>query len=212
MPARQKQVRSVALIRDLVWRFYKALKAWKQRPSPQAVRGFHQRFDRIFAFNTGYALLARLRRRKHELLRVLERPEIPLHTNASENDLRTFVIKRKISGGTMSRDGRVARDVMPGLMKTCQSLGCPFTTISVTGLVSATSANRFRPCRRSFSLGLKHPGSLRLGCATTIARYSGTATTSAPRTPLVRMRTQQFDHISSCFHGGWLTIVNRSWP
>ncbi len=35
-------------------------------------------------------------------LRVLERPEIPLHTNASENDLHACVIKRKISGGAMS--------------------------------------------------------------------------------------------------------------
>ncbi len=30
-------------------------------------------------------------------LRVLERPAIPLHTNASENDLRAWVIKRKMS-------------------------------------------------------------------------------------------------------------------
>ncbi|OCJ18543.1 hypothetical protein A6U88_33140 [Agrobacterium sp. B131/95] len=79
---------------------------------------------------TGYdaldALLVRLHRRKAELLRVLERPEIPLHTNASENDLRTFVTKRKISGGTMSRDGRVARDTMLGLMKTCKKLKLSF--------------------------------------------------------------------------------------
>nr|WP_246734709.1 transposase [Rhizobium sp. RHZ01] len=38
-----------------------------------------------------------LRRHKADLLRVLERPEMPLHTNASERDLRCFVIKRKIS-------------------------------------------------------------------------------------------------------------------
>ena len=69
---------------------------------------------------TGYdgldALLVRLHRRKDELLKVLEYPDIPLHTNASENDLRTFVTKRKISGGTMSSDGRIARDTMLGLM------------------------------------------------------------------------------------------------
>lgn len=65
-------------------------------------------------------LLARLLRRKEELLKVLERPEIPLHTNASENDLRSCVIKRKISGGTMSKEGRIARDTMLGLMKTCK--------------------------------------------------------------------------------------------
>lgn len=67
-----------------------------------------------------------LLRRKHELLKILERPKIPLHTNASENDLRSCVTKRKISGGTMSRDGRVARDTMLGLMKTCKKLGLSF--------------------------------------------------------------------------------------
>jgi hypothetical protein len=57
---------------------------------------------------------------------VPERPEIPLHTNASENDLRACVIKRKVSGGTMSADGRMARDVMLGLLKTCRKLGLSF--------------------------------------------------------------------------------------
>jgi transposase len=57
---------------------------------------------------------------------VLERPEIPLHTNASENDLRACVIKRKISGGTMSVRGRLARDVMLGLLKTCRKLRLSF--------------------------------------------------------------------------------------
>nr|WP_262298192.1 transposase [Microvirga sp. HBU67692] len=68
------------------------------------------------------------RQRTYGLLRVLERPEIPLHTNASENDLRAWVTKRKISGGTMSADGRMARDVMLGLSKTCRKLGLAFFT------------------------------------------------------------------------------------
>ena len=71
-------------------------------------------------------LLARLHRHKAALLRVLERPEIPLHTNGSENDIRACVTKRKISGGTMSEAGRTARDVMLGLMKTCAKLGVSF--------------------------------------------------------------------------------------
>jgi hypothetical protein len=54
--------------------------------------------------------------------------DIPLHTNASENDLRAYVIKRKISGGTMSTKGRQARDVLLGLMKTCRKLGISFFT------------------------------------------------------------------------------------
>ena len=68
----------------------------------------------------------RLHRRKGDLLKVLECPEIPLHTNASENDLRACVTKRRISGGTMSEKGRLARDVMFGLMKTCRKLGISF--------------------------------------------------------------------------------------
>ncbi|MBB3386303.1 IS66 family transposase (plasmid) [Rhizobium sp. WW22] len=130
MPAKRREVRCVELIRYLVWRFYKALKIWKQQPSPQAVHAFRRRFDRIFTLRTGYdaldRLLVRLYRRRRELLKVLEHPAIPLHTNASENDLRTFVTKRKISGGTMSLDGRIARDVILGLLKTCQKLGISF--------------------------------------------------------------------------------------
>jgi Transposase IS66 family len=47
-------------------------------------------------------LLRRLHANKAELLTVLDRPEIPLHTNGSENDIRCQVTKRKISGGTRS--------------------------------------------------------------------------------------------------------------
>ncbi|MER8843064.1 transposase [Mesorhizobium sp. M0913] len=71
-------------------------------------------------------LLARLHRRKHELLRVLDRPEIPLHTTGSENDIRAFVTKRKISGGTVSEAGKNARDALLGLMKTCIKLDVSF--------------------------------------------------------------------------------------
>ena len=60
------------------------------------------------------------------MLRVLDRPEIPLNTNASENDIRTFVTKRKISGGTVSDSGRDARDIMLGLAKTCMRLKLSF--------------------------------------------------------------------------------------
>jgi hypothetical protein len=130
MPASPKQAKAVELVRQAIWCFYRSLKLWKQSPSPGGERAFQWQFDKIFGQRTGYQdldeLLARLARRKDELLRVLERPEIPLHTNASENDLRACVIKRKISGGTMSANGRLARDVMLGLLKTCRKLGLSF--------------------------------------------------------------------------------------
>jgi hypothetical protein len=132
MPVSPKQAKAVELVRQTIWCFYRGLKLWKQSPSPDAEASFRHQFNRIFGQRTGYKdrdeLLARLARRKAELLRVLERLEIPLHTNASENDLRACVIKRKVSGGTMSADGRVARDVMLGLSKTCRKLGLSFFT------------------------------------------------------------------------------------
>src|ERR1700678_4076446 len=51
------------------------------------------------------------------------RPEIPLHTNGSENDIRCHVTRRKVSGGTRSDAGRDCRDAFLGLAKTCAKNG-----------------------------------------------------------------------------------------
>ncbi|MCL1078935.1 transposase, partial [Parashewanella spongiae] len=70
--------------------------------------------------------LKRLHKHKSSLLRVLDRPEIPLHTNGSENDLREHVKRRKISGGTRSDLGRQCRDTFSSLKKTCRKLKISF--------------------------------------------------------------------------------------
>jgi hypothetical protein len=130
VPTTDEQRRTIEVTRSLIWWFYADLKAWQRDPRPRRAAALRARFDRIFTRRTGHVvldrLLARLHRRKAELLRVLERAEIPLHTNASENDIRACVTKRKISGGTMSEAGRTARDVLLGLMKTCRKLGISF--------------------------------------------------------------------------------------
>jgi len=130
VPATPEQRRAVEVTRTLIWWLYADLKAWACDPCPRRAAALRARFDRIFRRQTDYItldrLLARLHRRKSELLRVLQHPEIPLHTNGSENDIRACVTKRKISGGTMSTAGRTARDVMLGLMKTCSKLKVSF--------------------------------------------------------------------------------------
>ena len=130
VPETPEQRRAIEVTRALIWWFYADLKAWARDPCPRRAAALRARFDRIFRRQTGYVtldrLLARLHRRKHELLRILEHPEIPLHTNGSENDIRACVTKRKISGGTMSAAGRTARDVTLGLMKTCRKLRVSF--------------------------------------------------------------------------------------
>jgi len=131
VPANDKQRNAIEVAKRMIWWFYRSLKEYKLAPSPQQAQVLRARFDRIFKRGgTGYVMLDRLLRRlfrhKDALLRVLDRPEIPLNTNASENDIRAFVTKRKISGGTVSDRGRDARDIMLGLAKTCMKLKLSF--------------------------------------------------------------------------------------
>ena len=130
VPANDRQRSAIETTRQMIWWFYRQLKAYKVHPSPERAAELRDRFNRIFKRRTRYATLDRLLKRllanKDELLRVLERPEIPLNTNASENDIRVVVTKRKVSGGTVSENGRIARDVMLGLAKTCAKLKISF--------------------------------------------------------------------------------------
>ncbi len=117
-------------VRSLIWRFYADLKAYRINPTPRRGRQLRARFDRIFDRRTCFVtldrLLARLHANKAELLAVLDHPEIPLHTNGSERDIRCHVTKRKVSGGTRSDVGRDCRDAFLGLAKTCAKLGIAF--------------------------------------------------------------------------------------
>ena len=85
------------------------------------------RLDRIFLRRTGFVtfdrLLARLHANKDELLMVLDRPEITLRTNGSENHIRRYATRRKVNAGTRSDVGRDCRDVFLSLAKTCDKLG-----------------------------------------------------------------------------------------
>jgi hypothetical protein len=114
-------------VRGLIWDFYADLRAYQLKPSKRRASALRARFDRIFLRPTGFAtldrLLARLHANKAELLMVLERPEIPLHTNSSENDIRCQVTRRKVSAGTRSDIGRDCRDAFLSLVKTCDKLG-----------------------------------------------------------------------------------------
>ena len=110
--------------------FYRDLKAYRGAPTKRRKAALRARFDRIFTRKTGFVtldrLLARLHANKTELLIVLDRPEIPLHTNGSENDVRCHVTRRKVSGGTRSDVGRDCRDAFLGLAKTCAKLRIAF--------------------------------------------------------------------------------------
>ncbi len=112
------------------WTLYADLKAYKLQPTTPDKPALAARFDAIFTQKTRYAILNSLLRRIHlsksELLLVLERPEVPLHTNDSERDIRDHVKKLKISGSTRSELGRQCRDTFSSLKKTCRKLDISF--------------------------------------------------------------------------------------
>ncbi len=153
------QRRTKQHLRALIWWFYRDLKAYGRGPAPRRRSELRARFDRLFQRQTGFVvldrLLARLQANKSERLRVLERPELPLHTNGSENDIRCSVTRRKISGGTRSDQGRDGRDTFLGLMKTCQKLG-----VSFWDYLGARLAIRKAPAVPP------HPDLIRARCAT----------------------------------------------
>ena len=117
-------------VRDAVWKYYQRLRAYRETPTAQRKAALERDFDRLFRRRTGFADLNEALRRIHEkrddLLLVLERPEIPLHNNLSESDIREWAKKRKISAGTRSELGRRCRDTFVSLKKTCRKLGVSF--------------------------------------------------------------------------------------
>lgn len=121
---------ALAWARDEIWSIYQALKSYQEQPRGEARAAIEARFERLCTTKTGFESLNRALKRLHrnggELLRVLDYPEIALHNNLSERDLRDYVKKRKISGSTRSDAGRDARDTCASLKKTCQKLGLSF--------------------------------------------------------------------------------------
>ena len=118
-------------MRKALWVYYRELKAYQDLPFPQARERLQERFDEIFGqrYPHHYGLNLAMQQfcaHKEELLRVLDVPQLPLHTNAAEADIREYVTRRKISGGTRHEDGRRARDTFTGLKKTCRKLAYSF--------------------------------------------------------------------------------------
>jgi len=122
--------RAIAWVRQQVWFVYQDLKAYRQAPDPAAKARITEGFEALCATETTCEplnqVLQGLQRNQAELLRVLERPELPLHNNRSETDLRDIVKKRHISAGTRSADGRQCRDTFASLKKTCRKQGISF--------------------------------------------------------------------------------------
>jgi Transposase IS66 family len=130
IPHNEEHRLAIEQVRQQIWELYQDLKAHRQQPQPAPVPVLTARFEALCAQRTGYPsinnVLHEMREHQADLLRVLQRPEVPLHNNAAESDIRDYVKKRKISGSTRSDDGRRCRDTFASLKKTCRKLGIRF--------------------------------------------------------------------------------------
>ncbi len=130
IPYNEQHRTAIATIRQQIWELYQELKAYQAQPDPARTTELKTRLDALCAQRTGYPsidqVLKDMAANQGDLLRVLERPEVPLHNNASESVIREYVTKRKISGSTRSSAGRRCRDTFASLKKTCRALHVNF--------------------------------------------------------------------------------------
>jgi len=115
---------------DRYWDFYRQLRGYRQNPTPEHALRLETEFDQLFSTVTGYAALDRrialTRDNKDALLLVLRHPELPLHNNSAEIEMRRRVRKRDVSFGPRTDEGKRAWDTFATLLATTQKLGVSF--------------------------------------------------------------------------------------
>jgi hypothetical protein len=124
LPLNAQHTKVLAWARSQIWDLYGDLKHYQRQPCEEKKQELKARFDEICRTRTPFQALnqalKRLANNKAELLLAVQRPDIPLHNNLSERDIREYVIKRKLSGSTRSEQGRRCRDTFASLKKTCK--------------------------------------------------------------------------------------------
>jgi Transposase IS66 family len=130
VPFTDDQRTALESIKEKIWNLYYDLKRYKKNPKSESKIELEKRFDELFQEKTCFVTLnlalKRLYNNKLELLLVLERPDVPLHNNASESDIREYAKRRKVSGGTKSDNGRKSRDTFLSIKKTCRKVRVSF--------------------------------------------------------------------------------------
>jgi hypothetical protein len=109
------------------WAYYRRLRTYQRAPTTAVAAALATDFDTLFSRQTGYADLdariAKTKAKRQALLRVLEKPYLPLHNNPAELAARRRVRKRDVSFGARSPAGIRAWDVFHTLIGTAALLG-----------------------------------------------------------------------------------------
>jgi Transposase IS66 family len=131
VPYNEMHRAAVEQVRQQIWELYQDLKKYRAQPDTATQPTLQARFETLVNQKTNFPasigqVLKEMREHQDDLLRVLEHPEVPLHNNGRESDIRGYVKVRKISGSTRSASGRRCRDTFASLKKTCRKLGVNF--------------------------------------------------------------------------------------
>ena len=114
-------------IRSDISAIYRKLGTHAQQPEAALRAEIEATFDSRFGAETRIdtldELLARVNAHRNKLLLALDHPELPLHNNARESDIRPCVTRRKVSSGTRSENGRLSRDAFQSLIRTAARHG-----------------------------------------------------------------------------------------
>ena len=131
IPANKQERVARDWIEKQYWHLYDDIEAYCLTPTETRKAQITQDFNHWVTTQVDYPdlqyELGKLHRAREELLLVLEYPWLPLHNNLSERQIREYVKRRKISGGTRSTLGQRCRDVFASLKKTCKLHGVSFS-------------------------------------------------------------------------------------
>ncbi len=115
---------------NLYWDYYDDLLTYKQNPTLKEATRLSKAFDDLFSKTTDYVALdkriAKTKAKKDALLMVLKHPEIPLHNNPAELQVRRRARKRDVSFGPRTEDGKKAWDTFLSLAATTKKLDVSF--------------------------------------------------------------------------------------
>jgi hypothetical protein len=104
VPIDDDECKEIEKVRDDIWKYYKQLKEYKEKPDLALKEKLSAQFDELCKQKVNSqrlgAALARMYEHKTELLVVLDHPDVPLHNNATESAIRSRRIQEKISGST----------------------------------------------------------------------------------------------------------------
>ena len=115
-------------VREAIWRLYNKLKEFAlTKLGRESIETQYDALINMHSISPAITqVINNFRNYRKEMLKVLDHPNLPLHNNDTERDIRYIVKQRKISGSTKSERGKKLRDSLASIKQTCMHLHISF--------------------------------------------------------------------------------------